>query len=159
MIFFECYADETLLRSLGLSAKELSGGHSFGRSNVSRKLAKLENSIGMIDEDPGSARDSYLEMLLSVKPIYEDKFIIYAIDAKRSNKLIVIKPDLEGMIIHLALDMKIDLNSYGLTSIHKNLGARIKLQKNRRDRNLLANFLLQTSGHPTIQQLKKILNQ
>jgi len=156
MIFFECYADESLLRSIGVVSRRLSGGHSFGRSNVMKRLSKAGNSIGLIDEDPGSTRDGYLESLLSGKPDYADKYIIYTTDPKNSNKLVVIKPDLEGLILNIAEDLKKNLKNYGLGSTKRELSDQLKIQKNKRHNEKLIGFLQDAGNHPTIIKLKEI---
>ena len=76
MTFFECYADETLLKFLGFTSKQLSGGHSFGRSKVTGRLMRSSKSLGLVDEDPGSARDNYLNYLFKLKPKYLDNNVL-----------------------------------------------------------------------------------
>lgn len=131
MTYFECYADECLLKCLGFNSKELRGGHSFGRSKVCRKLSKTSNSWGLIDEDPNASRDSYLKHLFSLNPIYEDVQLLCSKDKKRNNKIIVLRPNLEAWTLKLAMEEGVDLaKEYGLPSDWKGLHEVLGLQKN-----------------------------
>ena len=50
MIYVECYADETLVKVLGIPGKEIV--HAGGKGNICNKLSKTNCSKGLIDEDP-----------------------------------------------------------------------------------------------------------
>jgi len=113
MILFECFADEAFLRFLGSNSSQLSGGHSSGRSNVSKRLQKKSGFLGVIDEDPGAAQDSYLKRVFATSPVYSDDYISY-VEAD-GNRLLIIRPDLEGLTIKLAKDKNIDLKKFGLS--------------------------------------------
>lgn len=158
MIFFECYADESLLTSLGYNSGQLKGGHSFGRSNVSRKLRNAYSSLGLVDEDPGHPQDGYLKHLLSGSIIYEDQYIICSRDEKKNNVLLVLRPDLERLSIRIANEMKINLDrDYGLSSDFRKLHDILMLDKNINKRQSFKKFLSDVADHKTIKKLKELV--
>lgn len=155
MTFFESHADETLLRQVGLQSKELKGGHSQGRSKVCGKLSKSKESFGLIDEDPGSAHDPYLAALHKIKPAYQDTNIILIEDIKRGNKLAIIRPNLEGWVVKIAKDKKVDLDkNYALSMKQKVLHDFLTPKENLSERKKLNNFLKYVSDHKSIVKLK-----
>ncbi len=158
MIFFECYADESMLRYLGFAVSKLKGGHSFGRSNVSKKLFKETQSMGLIDEDPGRAQDPYLKYLFSLNPVYTDQYMICMVDNIRKNKIIALRPDLEGFTLRLAKDRKIDLKGYALPNDAHALHDVLTLQKNPEKRKKkLIQFFTDNSDHRAILKLKDLV--
>jgi hypothetical protein len=159
MTYFECYADESLLEYLGFSPKELRGGHSFGRSNVCLKLKKVSHSLGLVDEDPNSTRDSYLKYLLELKPRYIDDYVICSVDPNNNNKLIVLRPNLEGLLVKLAKEKSIDLRDpkYGLESDWRKLHDILRIEKNIKKRKKYIEFVNDISDHKAIVTLKKLV--
>jgi len=63
-ILVECYADETLLRALGMPRKQLR--HERCKGEVVKRVRKFGCATGLIDEDPASAQprelDNYKEV-------------------------------------------------------------------------------------------------
>lgn len=159
MTYYECYADESLLKFLGLSSGELTGGHSFGRSFVSRKLQKASDSIGFVDEDPHAPRDSYLNHLFSLLPIYSDDYMFCAKDSKTNNRLIVIRPDLETFAIKLAKQKHINLNDkkYGLSMNKSILHQMLMPRKNVQKREKLISFFNDIDDHQVVITLRKLI--
>ncbi len=158
MMYFECYADESFLRFLGVTSKELSGGHSNGRSNVSRKLKKSVNAIGFIDEDPGAAKDDYLKYLFSLNPGYSDKHLFCVTDPQTNNHLIVIKPDLEVLTINLARERNIDLfTEFGLSMNREALHDMLRIERNLSKRRRMIDFFSTISNHSTLIKLKELI--
>jgi hypothetical protein len=159
MNFFECYADESFLKCFGFTAKQLSGGHSFSRSKVSSKLKKVNNSLGLIDEDPGSPKDEYLSQLLKLKPLYSDNNVIVISEPSQNNRLFVIKPNLESWSVRIAKELGIDLENpkYRLSMDPKKLHSILSQKDNERARSKLTDFISDASGHPSIVALKKFL--
>ena len=49
-ILVECYPDEALLRALGIPKKQLR--HERCKGEVVKRVLKLDETIGLIDEDP-----------------------------------------------------------------------------------------------------------
>jgi hypothetical protein len=159
MIFFECYADESLLRVIGMDGKSLRGGHSFGRSNVSRKLRKWPNSLALIDEDPNAAKDSFLKDLYSLVAIYSDDYIQVLFHKAGNSKVIVLRPDLEGFAIRLAKDKGIDLKEkYKLSMNKSELHDLLRIEKNSTARKKFAEFIKEVSDHKAILKIKEFSN-
>lgn len=157
MTYFECYPDESFLKGLGVTPKELRGGHSFGRSNVSGKLKKVADSLGLVDEDPFRSQDSHLKYLLSLKPVYDDDHFRCVKDTQRNNKLIVLKPDLEGFAIKLAKEKKVDLTAYGLATDRKKLHEILTLKENTKKREKFIEFINDVSDHKSIVRIKEFI--
>lgn len=159
MTFFECYPDESLLKYLAFNAKALSGGHSFGRSNVARKLNHTTNSLALVDEDPNSAKDSYLKYLFSLKPHYNDKYLLCFKDPRKGNILVVVRPNLEAWAIKLAQEKRIDLGSkkYALSMNESVLHNLLTPKANISQRTKFTDFMKDISDHPSIINLKKLV--
>jgi hypothetical protein len=155
MIFYECYADQALLVFLGFNSRDLKGGHSFGRSNVCSKLKKLGNSVGMIDEDPNSTQDAYLKYLSSLRTDYEDQYLIHITDKKLGNKLIVLRPNLEWLLLKIARDKKVDLSTFNLSNSEGEIHDRLRLQNNTRERSRMVEFVRAHEDHRAITKLKE----
>jgi|JI102314A2RNA_FD_contig_41_5240748_length_2428_multi_3_in_0_out_0_2 hypothetical protein len=158
MIFYECYADESLLKYLGFTAKHLRGGHSNGRSRVSAKLRNTENSLALIDEDPGAPRDRYLEYVFGLNPLHSDKYCIATIDPKTRNKLIVLRPNLEAWSVALARDKNINLENYELVNNPKKLHDILRVERNDRKRKKFLEFIGDIESHPALEKLKELIN-
>jgi hypothetical protein len=158
MTYYECYADESVLKFLGFTSSELKGGHSFGRSRVSAKLKKETRSLGVIDEDPGSAKDSYLNYLFHLKPIYLDEYLRVVVDAKTQNKLVVIRPNLEAWSVRLAQEKRIDLKShYNLENDWRKLHDVLRIEKNEIKRHKFIQFISDIFDHKAITTLRQFI--
>lgn len=156
MTFFECYADEILLKHLGFSKRNTE--HSFGRSSVCFKLSKSSSSIGLIDEDPNSPKEPYLKYLYTLQPAYEDEYLICFNDKKQVNKLIVIRPNLEEWSLRLARDKQIDLvKQYNLSNNVKKLHEDLMLSKNLKKFQSFGKFLSDISDHTALVKIKELI--
>lgn len=157
MIFFECYADEALLRFVGFSSRELKGGHSFGRSNVCLKLKKTGRSVGLIDEDPNATQDAYLKQLYLLRPNYVDSYLIHIVDEALENRLLILRPNLEGFIVKIARERKIDLKDFNLSDNVRELHDWLRLQNNATGRGHLIKFVQAHQDHSAIKKLKQFI--
>lgn len=157
MTLFECYPDESFLRFLGLTDKELSGGHSFGRSRVCGRLSKSKDSIGLIDEDPGKTMDPYSSKLLNIPPYYKDDFVVCIKEVKTGNKLIVLRPDIEVFSIRVAKSQHVNLDSYGLSMRNSELKDLLTPRKNMNKREKFMEFLNDVSKHKSIAIVAQFL--
>ena len=73
MIFVECKPDFLLIRKIGFSKKEIK--HCGNKPGVCKMLMKNKDSIGLVDEDPGSSSPSYIYNLENMKDsLIIDKF-------------------------------------------------------------------------------------
>jgi len=154
MTFFECYADEILLRVIGFSKKNIE--HSFGRSRVCTKLSNTRNAIGFIDEDPHAAREPYLRYLFTNRPEFEDDYLIYFHDKELANRLFIVRPDLENWALKIARDQKIDLTEYGLSNNVKEL-KELMLLRNRKKLEFFEEFLRNVSDHKAIKKIRELI--
>ncbi len=125
MIFVECNVDFTLVKSLGVSKKEIT--HSHCKGNVCNKLRKSNKSKGMVDDDPGAAQPSYIKQLELKTNIYGIKLLL---DRKNGNLLIVLCPRLEEWVLKVARDEGVDVSDYNLPNnadqLHKVINSKLR---------------------------------
>lgn len=116
-IVLECNPDEVLVKALGYTRKMII--HQPNRGEVINYLKKNPTVIGIIDDDPGSAKPTYFSKFQTETP---EKFGIesYCIP-KIGTRLIVIKPRLEEWILLQAIQSKIDLSRHSMPGIGKEL--------------------------------------
>lgn len=109
VIHVECIPDETLLKKLGYTKKQIQ--HHAGKTRVLAHISHNRNQLAMVDEDPSSVPNPY-ERELQLKD--EILGIKYCIDKRLNNKVLVLKPKLEDWIIYACRKSNIDINNYGL---------------------------------------------
>jgi len=109
MIYVECKPDYILIRNLQIPKHKII--HAGNKSKVCKRLMKTNNSIGIIDEDPGSIQPSYIKQLIQ---IYNNQGIKKLYDKNRGNIIILLCPRLEEWIIKAAKNAGINLNKYNL---------------------------------------------
>ena len=110
-IHVECLPDECLVKKLGFSRKQIT--HHQGKSRVFHALNnKTDKQLGVVDEDPGSAKTSYESALQLVE---ESEGIKYYTD-RSGNKIFVLKGKLEDWIIFICNKSKIKPTDFGLPS-------------------------------------------
>lgn len=108
-IAIECKPDEALVKSLGFSKKQIT--HSANKGDVFRFLEKNSASVGIVDQDPGSANPSYFQKFTLIESKNNIDYYIYK---KNNNKLIVIKPRLEEWIIRETKSAGVDIDKFSL---------------------------------------------
>lgn len=128
MIRVECLPDSTLVQSLtGLTKKHII--HHSGKSEVCKAIKKLNDCVGMIDEDPGRNQPTYLQNLV-VQQEMPDFNLRILLDEERNNKIIILCPNLEGWIIKSADEAGIDLNRENLSrdeyQLHQIINSRLQ---------------------------------
>jgi hypothetical protein len=116
IIHLECKPDETFAQSIGFTRKEII--HNQGRSRVCKNLEKGNNIYGIVDEDPGSEKPTYISEL---PPPQAKHHTLFYDDKARSNKLLMLRPNLEGWIIKIAKESGINMKDYGLPDTEKEL--------------------------------------
>ena len=109
-VHVECRPDEALVKKLGITNKKMVITHHYGKSRVFHKLTKTKNEIGMVDEDPGSAKTQYERNLKFIEEVYGIK----RYSDKQGNKVLVLKVKLEDWIIAICKTAKIDITKFGL---------------------------------------------
>lgn len=93
MIYCECNNDEVLLKALGKTRRQIK--HKPNKSEACKSLKKDNNSLALIDEDPGKLQDKYPENL---NIIYNQNSFIIKEDTRLDNKIILLCPELEPWI-------------------------------------------------------------
>lgn len=160
MIYLECYADETLIRSLGVTSKNIK--HAFSKGEVCNMLRKADNAIGIVDEDPDAGKARYeKQMLQPERIVYEDEKLIFCEEKSSGNKLILIRPRLENFILRIANENNISMDSYRLSSIPKRLHDEMMFRKNQQkfsDLNKLLVDLL-AGKDKTLNRLKEFITK
>ena len=152
MLYLECDADQALAESLGVRSRNIE--HCHGRGNVCNKLKgkkrRVTDSIGIIDEDPGSAIDKYFNNLDELR--YE--YGIRTYQDNNNNKLIVISPYLEAWIIQQAKTAGISPKKHNLPDKPKELHDEA-INKLNKFKDLISELL--TNESAGIIYLKKLL--
>ena len=121
MIFFECCADEVLVRNItNISKRELV--HAGNKAAVCKKLQKTGNSKGLVDEDPGSTHPRYIQRLQPGEDLSRHDLKILH-DNPNDNAVIVLCPRLEEWILKAAGEAGIDVREYGLPDRENKLHA------------------------------------
>jgi hypothetical protein len=81
MTYVECKPDELMVRVLGISRKNLR--HENDKPRVCRRLSENRKSTGMVDEDPHTGQDKYIQLL---KFSEEQAGVKVLLDNKRDKK-------------------------------------------------------------------------
>jgi hypothetical protein len=116
-VYFECDNDEALLDVLSIPRKAKK--HSFCKGNVCNSLKKVNDSIGMVDEDPSTKQNKYIiDLGKSVSDEYSIKVFS---DTKRNNKIVMLCPRLEEWLYSIARINKINPVDFGLSKLPEDL--------------------------------------
>ena len=107
----ECLPDETLVKKLGFTRKQVE--HHDGKSRVFAALKKHQNQVALVDEDPGSSTTSYEDNLTTRESAFG---ITVKIDTKGHNRILILKVKLEDWIIAACSNSKIQISEFGLPS-------------------------------------------
>lgn len=113
MIFLECDADETLVRTItGLSRREIS--HELkGKFGVAAQLRGRRDCIGVIDEDPGKNQPAYLSGLIEQQNLSSENLKLL-FDTPRNNYVVLLCPRLEEWIIRVTHHARLHMADYNL---------------------------------------------
>jgi hypothetical protein len=145
----ECLPDELLVSKLGFTRKMVT--HHQGKSRIFHCLKKSKNQLAIVDEDPGSTKDSY-EMTLKI--IEEFEGIRYYQD-KAGNKVFFLKGKLEDWIISACKNHNTKLSSFKLPEKPNDLHNIINYRLN--DFSKLIDELIKKKN-PAIMKLRAWLN-
>lgn len=149
-IYVECKADTILIRTL-LELSKKSIKHGKNKFEIIKLINNKSNKIiGIVDEDPGRAVPRcFNDYKLEYESQYD--FIVYR-SKNTNNILIIIKPELEGWIIYVAKQNKIDLKEYKLPTNAAKLKERINA-----DPSIFVNLLQELKQYPQLQKLKQVI--
>ena len=109
-VFVECYPDTAVMQALGVSRKQLR--HERCKGEVVKKVLKLGDAIGLIDEDPNSGQPRDLASYELVQASAGLRLLVRRNDANR--KLIMVCPRLEDWMIQRAKATGIQPEDYDL---------------------------------------------
>ncbi len=108
-VHLECNPDETLVKSLGFTRRQIHHHNDKGR--VCAGLIKSTTPcIGLIDEDPLSAQPSYLRDCKEISSQHGLK----QLKDKKGNVIVVLQPRLEEWIVEAAKHANVSLPDLGL---------------------------------------------
>jgi len=149
-VFVECYHDKALVRTLGISVRDLY--HEGCKGNVMKRLRKtFSEAVGLVDEDPGSGGSPSEMNNYSVKSeahgvrLYEHK--------KDSNRQVIeICPRLEDWRVNRAERTKLSLTEYGLPATARVLHKNPRCDRNPGFRQFLADLLEVDEGMQILKE-------
>ena len=85
VIHVECIPDETLLKKLGFTKKQIQ--HHAGKTRVLAHISRNRNQLAMVDEDPQSVPNPYERVLQLEKEVFGIK---YCIDRNLNNRVLIL---------------------------------------------------------------------
>ena len=150
-IYFECDNDKALLKSLSVGKKNQK--HSFSKGNVCNSLKKVNDSIGMVDEDPTTNENKYIVSLGN--PVRKDFNIKIFTDNNRNNKIVMLCPRLEEWLYFIAKCNNINPTDFELPKLPGELH-KLEFQK---VKTRLFNFLEKLQNSPEMIYLKTELSK
>jgi hypothetical protein len=148
-VHVECKPDELVVSKIGFQRKFIT--HYPGKSRVFKALGKAENQLAVVDEDPGSVKNSYEK---SLKFIEESEGIKYYSD-KSGNKIFILQGKLEDWVINICNKYNIKISSFGLPEKANDFHDVIIVKLSNFEK--LLNELLEKKN-PAILKLKSWLN-
>ena len=141
-ILVECYPDETLLRALGVSKKQLR--HERCKGEVVKRVLRFGCATGLIDEDPASAQPRDLD---NYKQMHAGQGLrLLARRDDKNKRLIIICPRLEDWLIDRAKSSGIRPEDYGLPSDPDRLHAIPRYERKEGFNRFLAELIKQDKG-------------
>ncbi len=108
-ILVKCFPDEALLRILGVPRKQVLHERSKGR--IITRLRTPSNTMGMVDEDPGSAQHQDLR---NYRQLEAREGLRLLTRQSGGQRLIVLCPRLEEWLIQRAKASRIKPGDFGL---------------------------------------------
>lgn len=129
-VLVECYHDTALVRSLGVSRRQI--GHENGKGNVMLSLAKWNgDAIGIIDADPGKQDSTPGEMVKYRVKQTQHGLTLMTHSSDMHKALVVINPTLEDWLLARAEASNLRLRDYALPesarTMHKSPRYELKL--------------------------------
>ncbi len=147
-ILVECYPDEALLRALGVPKKQLR--HERCKGEVVKRVLKLDETIGLIDEDPGSTQPRDLNNYRVVKTAKGLCLLTRQDDANK--RIIMICPRLEDWLLLRAKSININPAEFGLPSQPRHLHSVVRYDRKGGFHRLLAELKERDHGMKLLRQ-------
>lgn len=110
-VLVECNADEIVLRSLGVTRKQLF--HFGGKDKLITHLKNLSGAVGVVDEDPQSIQHPDLKASYQMLESAEGLKLLTR-QGKGGQKLVIVCPKLEDWLLDRAKSSGIQPEDYGL---------------------------------------------
>ena len=153
MIYVECKPDGILVRHLTGLPKRQVAHEARGRGAVCNRLMKNNNVAAMVDEDPGTARPTYMTHLVLSDENVQLGLKLYS-DASRNNRIVVLYPRLEEWLLRAVDDSGLSMETYRLPDRASRLHSEINLDE-RKIQRLLAD--LYAAKSPRLLELRRLL--
>ena len=147
-VFVECYPDAALIRSLGITKKQLF--HERCKGEVIKQVFKSDSAIGLIDEDPASAQPRELSNYKQIQS--EEGLKLLARNNDKNKKLIIVCPRLEEWFIDRAKSSGIQPKDYGLPDDPDRLHSISRYDKREGFKRFLAELKEKDQGMKLLQQ-------
>ena len=113
---------------------------------------KNNNVAAMVDEDPGTARPTYMTHLVLSDENVQLGLKLYS-DASRNNRIVVLYPRLEEWLLRAVDDSGLSMETYRLPDRASRLHSEINLDE-RKIQRLLSD--LYAAKSPRLLELKKV---
>ncbi len=147
-VLVECYADETLLRALGVPRKQLR--HERCKGEVVKHVLKFDCAIGLIDEDPASPQPRELDNYKEVRAAEGLRLLARRDD--KNKRLIVVCPRLEDWLLHRARLSDIRPEDYGIPSQPDRLHSIVRYEQKNGFQQFLSKLKEQDKGMHLLRQ-------
>lgn len=150
MIYLECNPDELLCKKLGIPKKRTKHHNDKGR--IIRYLIRQKGHVGLVDEDPGAGLPNAIS---NFNEHGSTKHGIKQMVDENHNILVIICPRLEGWLIAVCKQNKVDLSKFNLANTEERLHN--EMNSKLRDFDKLLTYLLEIKS-PELLHLKSLLS-
>lgn len=112
MILVECFNDESLVRGLGFSVRQIE--HHASKGRVAKALEKKQGPVvALVDEDPGAGQPAYFRQFKELER--QSALRLRLLQHPRDLKWVIeVQPDLEPWLVEAARVGEVPLKSYYL---------------------------------------------
>lgn len=152
MIYVECSADRTLIRSrTNISRNDIICAG--GKGEVCNRLEERSDCIGLVDEDPKSGQPKYLKEMQLEKDL-STYGIKRKYDSEKKNYLVILCPTLEEWILYAVKEENIEIENYNLPNNPKDLRYAISFNPKK-----FENLLSDLKNSKRIKILKEVIER
>lgn len=144
-VCYECYADGGLLRTFGFSRRQVD--HRGSKYKVVWAVLRLDDRIGLVDEDPGQNPSEDLKRFTTVYQEHDIEVL-----ERGDKRIVVLCPRLEEWLLRTARLARIDVRKYGLPNDPETLHGVINDELDK-----LGRLLENLSSHERMRALGRLL--
>ena len=148
MIAVECFADEALVRALGVPLANILHARSKGR--VVKSVREGQASAGLVDEDPGKTQPRDMARFRETER--KGAVALLSAEGNPARRLIQIRPRLEEWLVSRAASCGLALAEYGLPPTAKALKDRGRYDRARKFQEFLQALLEQDAEMQALKQ-------